>query len=739
MKFLFNLAFCFSLLIVFNNKVLAQKRPPIELQKLDSPPQLDGKVHDSEWGNITPLGVSMLFPEYNGSPTEKTEIRIAYTEDYIWASIRAYDSSPELIRINSLYRDRDSGDDTFSVIIDSFNSNETAMQFKVNPAGVRMDQLILNDAEPGRGTIINRDWNAFWDAEASSDETGWFAELRIPFSTLRFKAEEGEPVVMGIRSFRWIPRKGENQVFPLTSPNEASRPWLKPSLDQDFVLEDVESTTPIFITPFITTGLGYDHQLNTNNTDYERVKSAELKLGGDVKYSISSGLTADLTVNTDFAQVEADDQQLNVGRFSLFFPEKRPFFQERSDIFAFSTGGTTRLFYSRRIGLGPDGEPIGIYGGARIAGDFSGNDVGVLSMQTKDERGIPSENFGVFRVRRPVINQGSNVGGIYTHRISSKGDYNVAYGIDTNIMTGVRNQLAIRWAQTFDHELSNGLKSGRLLARFEKIGREGFLYNTEFVWSGKEYFPEVGFTAANDFYGGITNFIYGWVPDNSFYRIAASRVGLFTRIRNVTNSLEYLNIHNAWYYTASNNSQGELRVNYIYEDLPRELTIARAISVPSGSYEFSNISVRYRSASGKQITLNSSANIGSFYDGYRTFVSGSPVWNANSHLELGVEYLYNRIRFSKRDQLLNSHIVRARINLAFNKMLSAESYSQYNSINEKALVNLRIRYNFSEGHDLFVVLNGDLNTVSNDGINEPTLPISERGIFLVKYNRTFLR
>lgn len=311
----------FAVILVFAFQIIskAQSVVPIELQKLSGEIILDGKVDEKYWDEIEPIKLKMLYPHFEGELTEYTEIRVAYDNDFIWASIRAYDGEPDKIQFNSLYRDREAGDDKFVLILDTFNSNETAMEFTVTPAGTRIDRLILNDSEPGRGPVGNKDWNTFWDAQATITQEGWFAEMQIPFSSLRFESGAGEPVIMGLRTFRWIPRKGENQMYPLTSPNDASNPWMKPSLAQDVKLEGITSSNPLYITPYILVGGTFDNNLNMASSEYDGVYDAQIDIGGDVKYGLSSNLTLDATIYTDFAQVEADDEQLNLGRFSLFF------------------------------------------------------------------------------------------------------------------------------------------------------------------------------------------------------------------------------------------------------------------------------------------------------------------------------------------------------------------------------------------------------------------------------------
>ena len=208
---------------------------------------------------------------------------------------------------------------------------------------------------------------------------------------------------MGITLQRKVARKTERLVYPPV-PSIANWAFLKPSLAQKIVLEGIHPQKPLYITPYGLSGLGQTFDLNEAGTSYPLENDAKGELGVDLKYGLTNNLTLDLSLNTDFAQVEADDQQVNLTRFSLFFPEKRQFFQERAGVFDFRTGGLSRLFHSRRIGLNDDGEPVRLLGGARLVGRAGRWDVGLLDMQTADSEALPSENFGVLRVRRQVFN-----------------------------------------------------------------------------------------------------------------------------------------------------------------------------------------------------------------------------------------------------------------------------------------------------------------------------------------------
>ncbi|MSR83431.1 MAG: hypothetical protein EXS58_10995 [Candidatus Latescibacteria bacterium] len=268
------------------------------------------------------------------------------------------------MRVNSLLRDEDIWrDDAFALVLDTFDDDQTAAAFITTPAGVRKDLSVYNDAEPSWETPYDTSWNTFWDAAATRTAEGWFAGLRIPLSSLRFVVREGQ-VVMGLITWRYIARKNEIDVYPAISPK-----WywgvLKPSVASQIVLKGVQAHRPLYFAPYASAGIGQAAQLADD--DYRTSRTFKHELGAELKYPLASNLTLDLTANTDFAQVEADDEQINLTRFSPFFPEKRPFFLERVSTFDFRLAGDEQVFYSRRIGLSEEG-PVRLLGGTRLVG-----------------------------------------------------------------------------------------------------------------------------------------------------------------------------------------------------------------------------------------------------------------------------------------------------------------------------------------------------------------------------------
>jgi hypothetical protein len=722
--------------------VWAQGSGRLLLPRLDGPIQLDGLSDEPAWEAVEPWLPSQYEPDNGAPPTERTEFLVAYDDDYLYFALRGYDQDSTGIRANTFYRDRLSGGDHFEILLDTFNDNETAVLFTTTPSGNRIDAAISNDASGGgitSGQWINQDFNTYWDVETVVNQEGWFAEMRVPFTSLRFQDDNGR-VAMGITMQRKVARKTERLVFP-SVPSIANWAFLKPSLAQKIVLEGIRPRTPLYVTPYGLSGLGQTFPLNDDSTGYVRDDDPKGEVGVDLKYGLTNNLTLDLTVNTDFAQVEADDQQVNLTRFSLFFPEKRQFFQERAGIFDFRTGGLSRLFHSRRVGLTEDGQPVRILGGARVVGRMGSWDVGFFDMQTADNENLPSENFGVLRLRRQVFNPYSYAGAMVTSRVATDGSYNLAYGLDGVIRLGGDDYLTLQWAQTFDHEqIDVGdldvVNSGRFTAEIERRRRRGWGYDAVLAWAGPHYDPGIGFTQRNDFTLLDDEVSYTWIPGEASSLIWHTlELEGFAFLRNEDQSVESAELGPAWEFSAKSGAGGTLEAKVLFEDLVVPFELSQDAVVPVGRYTFFRVAASYHVSHTRLFQLRPRVEVGTFFDGWQATAQVSPIWYVSPHLELSGSYLFNRIRLPDRDQRFDSHLARLRIGTALNTKVSANAFIQFNSAANAVSANVRFRYNFREGNDLWIVYNEGMNTDRHR--LAPTLPFTDTRAILVKYTYTF--
>ncbi|MCZ6704540.1 MAG: DUF5916 domain-containing protein, partial [Bacteroidetes bacterium] len=687
-------------------------------------------------------------PIPNGPMTEKSDIRIGYDDQFLYVSGQFFDSEPEEIRTNSLYRDRYSGDDVFGIVLDTFNDNETALWFSTTPAGIRIDRSVANDAEftgGGFESVMNDSWNTYWEVAAIQNGKGWFTEMRIPYSSLGFQVVDGR-VEMGLIAYRFIVRNSERHIFPAIPPDWGLG-FAKPSQARTVILENVESSKPMYITPYLTGGVGQVSELNDQESSYERVDNYQRDVGLDFKFPLTNNLTFDATINTDFSQVEADNQQVNLTRFSLFFPEKRQFFQERSGIFSFSTDLFDRVFYSRRIGLSDDGV-VRILGGARLVGRIGGWDIGLLNMQTESSPSSPTENFGVLRLRKQVFNEQSYAGTIITSRVGDDGSYNLVYGLDGAFKVSEREYLSTKWIQTFEDKPFASSKfdfaeSAFAQVRLERRGNLGFGFISMLSYSGQDYNPGIGFVQRRGYTSGVGELRYGWfASESSTLREIRLAVDVRSFFRNMDGSLESLSASHSWKLNTKSGGEITPRVRFRVEDLNEELSFPGNVDVPVGRYSFVTAAVSFSLPEGgigpiRTGRQGNQISYGSFYDGSQFDVMISPVWSPSKHLEFTVPYRYSRLRFTDRNQSVDVHLVGLNTQIGFTTRVSINSFVQYNTAEKLVNGNVRFRYNIREGNDFWLVFNQNMNT---DRMREElALPVIESRTVLLKYTHTFIQ
>jgi hypothetical protein len=362
------------ILLFLSELVQAQSPDPYVIPKLNSSITLDGNVDEPAWDAIEPLPMTMHWPSFGESvDMDKTQIRIAHDDEYVYVSCVCYEDPENVVAATYKRDEMNLSISNVSIILDTFNDSENALWFAVTPTGSRMDAALSND-----GTLTSTAWDTIWEAEAVITDFGWTAEMRIPFSSIRFESRDGR-VKMGLIAFRYKAHNTTLHLYPAIPPDWGFNSWRKVSQAEKVVIRDVENRMPVFITPYLLGGAQRSSIQSTAGDGFSHDTDLTYEAGLDVKLGITNNSTLDLTVNTDFAQVEADDQQVNLTRFSLFFPERRQFFLERASVFNFSFGGSDRLFHSRRIGL-HEGQPVRILGGARMITRSGGWDVGLLSM-----------------------------------------------------------------------------------------------------------------------------------------------------------------------------------------------------------------------------------------------------------------------------------------------------------------------------------------------------------------------
>jgi hypothetical protein len=708
----------------------AAQAPPLELPRLTNPITLDGMPDEAVWQQIAPLPLTMYGPVFRGEPTQRTEIRVAYDDEYLYAAGWFYDTDGSGIRVNSLYRDRWNGDDAFAIYIDAFNDNQNAKWFGTTPAGIRFDLLVSDD-----GATVNQSWDTFWSARTSVTEEGWFAEVRIPFSSLGFQVDAEGKAVMGLTVTRLVARTQERVTFPEIDPAFEFR---RPSVARDVVLQDVRTRKPLYVTPYGLTGVARN-PVADGSAGVRMASETSRELGIDVRYPISGGITLDLTANTDFAQVEADDQQVNLDRFPLFYPERRRFFQEGSGIFDFSTGGDSRLFHSRRIGLASDFMPVRVVGGARLVGRMRDWDVGFLEMQTEAQGTTPAENFGVLRLRRPILNPWSTAGLMVTSYVGAD-RHNLAIAGDASVRVHGNDYVGFKWATTLDEtspDNDNFLTRSLVYGRLERRTMGGLAYTVSVTHAGRDYRPELGFLPRRNYTTAnllVNN--YRFTNDHPVFRRVWPGMLAFSTWRNDDGVLES-GQYAVWIqWETKGGGGGWVEPKLFHENVVTPFRIGGKVDILAGSYDFADLQIALMMRDGAKLRTSMDFRAGSYFDGRRTQLILRPTWNVSRHLELGGDYQVSLLRFSDRDQAADIHVARLRIRTALDARTSGNAFVQYNSTTDRLDLNVRLRYAFAEGTDLWLVYNEGLDTERTRELAGVQSPLSLSRALILKYTHT---
>lgn len=711
----------------------------IVLHRVIGPIRLDGVLDEPEWRTLDALPLTMFRPTAGGAPTESAEIRIGYDEHYLYVGARLGMHDSHAIRSQTVTRDGLGVDDWFRVMLDPYNDRQSGVEFRTNPAGAQYDAALSTD-----GAVVNDSWNAFWDVATARTPNGWSLEMRIPLSSLRFQVVDNR-ATMGLIVARYITASNELSTFPAVDPHFPNAD-ARPSLSQTIVLEGVQPTKPVYVTPYVLGGTTVTNGLDATGLGLTHDRSTTHEFGGDLKVALTSNLNLDLTANTDFAQVEADDQQVNLTRFDLSFAEKRQFFQEGAGIFTVDLsglGGPEAMFYSRRIGLADDGRPLRLYGGARLAGRVGGWDIGALNMQSATAEGTGSENLGVWRVRRHLLNDESTIGAIATTRFGIPGQRNSAFAVDGHLRVLPRDFFLFNLGQTVDSRVTGSGADARLfqvgIERPPSVESEGFTYRAGVQWAGNSFAPGLGFFPRNDYTLWYGEAHYGVNPgEHSVFQIIQPNVVSFRYASNADGSTESGYTGAYLYSGLRSGTSGFLGAVQNVEQLTEVLSLPDGATVPAGTHTFTAVTFGFNPAARNAFRVSVSATIGGLYDGRQVDVIVQPTWTVSPRVEASASLERNHVTFASRQQVVDADLAHLRLQVGFNTKLSVAALVQYNRSARLVAGNVRARYRFAEGRDLFLVLNTAANT-DRDRLRPfgPKLPLEQNQALLVKYSHTF--
>jgi hypothetical protein len=676
--------------------------------------ELDGSLTDEAWiRSIATDGFIQAEP-YQGEPsTEKTEVRIIYDDSNLYIAVYCHDADPSNAVISSLKEDFPNGDtDTFEVLLDTYLDRRNAFLFTINPRGAKRDEQISDE-----GRTANIDWDTVWDVRTRPMEDGWTAEIVIPFKSLSFDQNRDEQV-WGINFARRIRRKNEVDYWsPVPRRYDITRVSLAGELHG---LEGIERGRNLRVKPFVVSDFK-----KFARDDFDVFPDAGL----DIKYSLTPSMTLDTSFNTDFSQVEVDEQQINLTRFPLFFPEKRDFFLENSGIFQFgdiplerssNRAVETQLFFSRRIGLSAAGEPIPIWGGGRLSGQVGKFGLGMLSMQTKSIGSEPGANFAVLRVKRNILSN-SDIGGILLNRQPTRGkNFNRAFGTDANFRFGPNYTVNSYLAKTVTNGIHGQDMVGKISTQWrDKWSRILAIYTD----IGDNFRPEMGFTERT----GIRSF-RGRVelnirpPRNSLIReFHPHSYPNYVMDRN--NRMLAKTMHYGFDINFHNGSLIELKYDGNFDRLDQPFLIRQVpprVSIPLGHYHFGIWGLELQSDPSKMFSGTLDFRKGDFYSGERTTAVIGGTFRPNYRLSLTGRYTHNDV--SLEEGAFTNHLVSSRVAYSFNTRMSLNALLQYNSDRKEVTSNIRFNFIHRPLSDIFLVFN-EQRDVNGAGRNDRAVSV----------------
>ena len=727
-------------------------RVTVRAVRLDERIELDGVLDEAVYRTVPAItGFVQLMPDVGEPATERTEAWILFDDENVYVSARVWESAPESEWVaNEMRRDTNQlrQNDTFAVFFDTFYDRRNGFNFYTNPLGARADQQFTNEGNP------NSDWNPVWDVRVGRFEGGWTAEMEIPFKSLRYRSEP--PHIWGIQLRRSIRRKNE-WVYLTRLPISAgggggSRGIFRVSAAGSLVdLEPPPASRAIEVKPYAITSLITDKAASPAIVD-----EGSGDAGIDIKYGITQNLTADLTYNTDFAQVEVDEQQVNLTRFPLFFPEKREFFLEGQGIFGFARGGVTQapgaagplggifadvnvpqLFYSRKIGL-EEGRVVPITGGARVTGKVGAFDVGALNIHAGEETVSASDptNFTVLRLRRDILRR-SSLGAMFTNRSVSRvaPGSSQAYGIDGTFAFFDNISLITYLARTRVPGPEHRERDLSYQGKFE-YAADRYGFQLDHVVVEDNFLPEVGFLRRDNF---RRTFVAGRFSPRPVSIESVRQFSLDATVDYIAtadeNRLETRQNVLAFQTEFETSDRLIVTLTDNYERLVVPFAPPGAdFEIPEGGYRFADAQVAF--AIGQQRRINGQVSVrrGRYFDGDLTTVELTQGRIAVLP-QMSVEPTISFNWIDTPHGAFQTNLAVARVNYAFSPRMFFSGLLEYSSASDSFASNLRFRWEYSPGSELFLVYT-DYRDVTGGLRPDRGWDLRSRG-FVIKVNKMF--
>lgn len=673
-------------LIISLCSIVAQDRPEVVATRTELIIKVDGLLDEPVWATIKPITEFVQrLPLDGGEPTEKSEMRVAFNNNFIYFGFTFFDSDPEKVRATILNR---GGwihrDDKLEIALDTYHDRRNAYLFEMNPLGTQDDALITDENHPG---VDEWAWDGVYISEGKVTDFGWVLEVAIPWTTLRFPNKD--ELTMGLAVKRYINRKNESVIWPHIGLEYSSDIYQVSQYANLKGLKDIKRGKDIKIKPFAIGGT--QNQITDEKTVNDNIGNG----GFDIYYGLKSNLTLNLTYNTDFAQVEADNAQINLTRFNLFYPEKREFFLTRSKLFAFGNSRQTEVFFSRKIGLNQD-----VVGGARMFGQIGKTSVGALNIHTRDDGDLPATHYSAIRLRKDVRDR-TTVGAIITD-VSSKGVRNSVYGIDGEMRFWGNSSVSAWYSQVDDTSLV-----GPSAASMIKLDLRNDRY---FLTTGQhrvdeDFRPGLGFVQRQDMIG--TGIIAGFTPrvGDGDELIRQWRFTIYARdVQNHAGIHETGVLNGGIEAILETRDKIGLKVIQNKEKLTAGFTLGNGVEIQKGNYRDRKISFSARTNQSRGVWGNFALSKGDYFGGDKTSMSGSIGKRFSNHLTLYGSANQNIVSMPSQEEF-TANIYGITAEVALNRKWFGKALIQYDNFSEQLQLYCRINWIHTPGSDLFIVLN----------------------------------
>jgi len=674
----------------------AMAQPPatktLRALRITSPIRVDGVLDDAAWQQAeAATDFVQQDPNVNEPVSEPTEVRVLVDREAIYFGIVCHDSTPRGVIARELRRDNPfAGDDHFDILLDTFHDHRNAYHFAVNPLGTQYDALITDE-----GHDINADWNERWWSETRITPDGWTAEVKIPLTTLRSGPNLD---TFGVNFRRYIRRRNESAHWTGWS---RDFPFLQVSQAGHLAgVADLETGLKLRVKPYV---LGGFRDPAPSGSGTRRLSDIGLET---VRFSVTQGLTAELTANTDFAQTEVDDAVVNLTRFPVFFPEKREFFLERAGIFEFGLGGrrggvaerNLQMFFSRRIGLTEDRQPVPVNGGAKLVGHGAGLDIGLLDVQTGRFGATPGSNYLVFRAKRNVLAR-SNVGLFASNRQSSAADYNRVIGGDVNLTLFKNTDIQGFLAKSSTPGISGNDYAGRAKYNWFTDLHEIFV---EHLYIGPEFRHDVGFVRRTGIQRSDAAYIWQPRPRRWHVRNFVFRNEL-VYTSDVHGTILGRDQISQWTTRFLSDDAARINTTHTFDRVEQRFEIARGVIVPAGDYGFRDTFAEYEGSGRRALSGRIRYGGGDFYGGSRRYVQLAPAFRPMPLVSVETSYEFNDVALPQG--AFTTHVVNGRVSVNLSNKWLTTTLAQYDSASDRRVLFFRLNYIFRPGDNLFFVFN----------------------------------